>query len=260
MVSLSLKSCAGCNACTVGPEVRLNCVAFSTLTTPVRRIPVQNIRVNTTTTTQPTPTALPKASHFATKVGAIIGGITGLLMVVGVVAFIRWYRRRRQIRVLPARSSTAMRSASGIGLTPFIPTSWMDGQQPQYGSPEAVGANADANRPPSSSAHSTAYTGLFPIVPVRLSTKTLAGVRAEPLSPQTPDYSPTSYVSGSRSPPSSVPTTEQSGETSPPMFPAVQSQFDRVWGEIQQLRAEMYSEAPPSYAEGGRVEGTQPHG
>ncbi len=270
MASLSLKSCARCNACAVGSEVRFNCVAISTLTTPVRRVPVQNIRVNTTTTTQPTPTALPKASHFATKVGAIIGGITGLLMVVGVVAFILWHRRRRQLRVLSARSSTAMRSASVIGLTPFILTHqdathgdqmfWTDGQQPHYGSPEAVGANADANGP-SSSTHSATYSRLLPFVPIGLSAKVLARMRAEPFRPQPPDYPPTLDVNGSRSPSPSVPAIEQRAATSSPMFRTVQSQFDRVWGEIQQLRAEMFnSEAPPSYAVGDAVEGTQSHG
>jgi len=229
------------------------------------KVPVQNIRVNTTTTTQPTPTALSKASHFATEVGAIIGGITGLLMVVGIVAFILWHRRRRHIVILSSRSSTAMRSASVIGLTPFVLTHqdathgdqmfWTDGQQPQYGYPEAAGANADANGSSSSSTHSVTYSN--PFVPIGSSAKMLARMRAEPLRPQPPDYPPTSDVNGSRSPSPSVPAIEHRAATSPPMFRTVQAQFDRVWREIQQLRAEMFhSEAPPSYAVGDAVEGT----
>ena len=192
-------------------------------------------------------------------------------MVVGVVAFILWHRRRRHIDTLSARSSTAMRSASAIGLTPFVLThqdathgdqmSWMDGQQPQCGSPEAVGGNADANGPSSSSTHPATYSRLPPSVPIGLSAKMLARMRAEPFRPQPPDYPPTLDVNGSRSRSPSVPAIEQRAATSPPMFRTVEAQFDRVWGEIQQLRAEMFnSEAPPSYAVGDAVEGTQSHG
>ena len=270
MVSISLKSCARCNVCAVGPEVSFKYVALSWLTNFLYRVPVQNITVNMTTTT-PTSTALPKASHFTTEARAIIGGtIIGLLLVVGIVAFILWHRRRRHIRIISAPSSTAMRSVSGIGLSPFILThpdathgdqvSWVGLQQPQYGSPEAVGANADANGP-SSSTHSATYSRLLPFVPIGLSAKVLARMRAEPFRPQPPDYPPTLDVNGSRSPSPSVPAIEQRAATSSPMFRTVQSQFDRVWGEIQQLRAEMFnSEAPPSYAVGDAVEGTQSHG
>jgi len=266
MVSISLKSCARCNVCAVGPEVSFKYVALSWLTNLLYRVPVQNITVNTTTTT-PTSTALPKASHFTTEARAIIGGtIIGLLLVVGIVAFILWHRRRRHIRVISAPSSAAMRSVSGIGLSPFILThpdathgdqvSWVGLQQPQYGSPETAGANAGADGPSSSSTHSR----LFPFVPIGLSAKMLARMRAETLRPQLPDSPPTLDVSGSRSPSPSVPAIERRAATSPPMFRTVQAQFDRVWREIQQLRVEMSnSEAPPSYAVGNAVEGTQSH-
>jgi len=268
MVSVCLKSCARCNVRPVGSEVRFKGVTLSTLTTQVRR--AQNIHINTTTTTPPTSTALQKASHFSTEVRAIIGGITGLLLVVGIVAFIFWHRRRRHIRQISAPSSSAMQSVSGIGLTPFTLThpdathgdqmSWMGLQQPQSGSPEAVGANADADGPPSS-IHPASYSTLSPFVPVGLSAKMLARMRAETLRPQPPDFPPTSDVSGSPSPSPSVPTIERTAATSPPMFRTVQGQFDRLWREIQQLRAEIFnSEAPPSYAVGDAAEGTQSHG
>jgi len=270
MVSISLKSCARCNVCAVGPEVSFKYVALSWLTNFLYRVPVQNIQVNTTTTT-PTPTALPKASHFTAEARAIIGGIIGLLLVVGIVAFVLWRRRRRHIRQNYAPSSSAMRSVSGIGLTPFIlahpdPThgdqmSWMGLRQPQSGSPGAVGANADANGPSSSSTHSATYSRLFPFVPIGLSAKMLARMRAETLRPQLPDSPPTLDVSGPRSQSPSAPATERRAAASPPMFRTVHAQFDRLWREIQQLRAEIFnSEAPPSYGEGNAVEGTQSHG
>ena len=267
MVSISLKSCARCNVCAVGPEVSFKYVALSWLTNLLYRVPVQNITVNTTTTT-PTSTALPKASHFTTEARAIIGGtIIGLLLVVGIVAFILWHRRRRHIRVISAPSSAAMRSVSGIGLSPFIPThpdathgdqvSWVGLQPPQYGSPETAGADG----PSSSSTHSATYSRLFPFVPIGLSAKMLAHMRTETLRPQPPDFPPTLDASGSRSPSPSVPASERRAATSPPMFRTAQAQFNRLWHEMQQLRAEVFnSEAPPSYAEGDVVEGTQSHG
>jgi hypothetical protein len=194
----------------------------------------------------------------------------GALLVVGIVAFILWRQRRRHIHQISAPSSTAMRSVSGIGLTPFILThpdathgdrvSWMGLQQPQSGSHEAVGANADADGPSSSTDPAT-YPRLSPFVPAGLSAKMLARMRAETLRPQTPNVPPTADASMSRSPSPSVPATERRAAASPPMFRTVQGQFDRLWREIQQLRAEIFnSEAPPSYGVGDAVEGTQPHG
>ena len=117
----------------------------------------------------------------------------GALLVVRIVAFIRWHRRRRHIHQTSAPSSTAMRSVSGIGLTSFTLThpdaaathgdrvSWMTLQQLRSGSPEAVGANVDAdgtfliNRP----SHISEIIPIF--VPVGLSAKMLARMRVETL-------------------------------------------------------------------------------
>jgi len=81
------------------------------------------------------------------------------------------HRRRRHIRIISAPLSAAMRSVSGLGLSPFILThpdathgdqvSWMGLQQPQSGSPEAAGANAGADGPSSSSTHPATYSRLF---------------------------------------------------------------------------------------------------
>ena len=268
---VALKSCTRCNVCTVGPEVSLKCVAFSLLTTFVYRVPPQNIRVNTTTTTPPTSNRLPKASHLPAKARAIIGGITGLLLAVGIVASILWHRRSRHIRIISSPPSTTMRSASGIGLTPFIlmhpdatsgdQVSQMSLQSPQSGSSEAVGANTDADGPSSPLTHSATYSRLFPFVPIGLSAKMLARMRAETLRPQLPYRPPTSNATGSQSLPTSVPAIERRAAASSPMFRTVHAQFDRLLREMQQLFAEMFnSEAPPSYAEGHVVAGTQSGG
>jgi len=273
VTKVSLKSCTRCNVCADDPEVSFKYVAFSWLTTFANRVPVQNIHVNTTTTVPPTSTAPPTSSHFAAEARVIVGGIMGLLLVVGIVAFIFWRRWRRHIRIISAPSSTAMRSASGIGLTPFILThpdathgdqaSWVGLQRPQSGSPEAVGANADADGPSSSSIPST-NSGPFPFIPIGLSAKMLACMRAETsqASRPRPIYRPpTLDVSGSQSPPPSVPAIERRPATSLPMFRTMHARFDHLWREMQQLRAEVFnSEAPPSYAEGNAVEGTRSHG
>jgi hypothetical protein len=61
-------------------------------------------------------------------------------------------------------------------------------------------------------------------------------------------------ASGSPSPSHSAPAIEQRATTSSPMFRTMHAQFDRLWGEIQQLRAEVFnSEAPPTYAEGNDI-------
>ena len=238
---------------------------------------MQNIHVNTTatatsstSTTSPTSTALTRASHFAAEARVIIGGLFGTLLVVGIGAFILWRRRSRHIRKNSSPSSTAMRSVSGIGLTPLILThpdathadqaSWICLQQPQSGSPEAVGANADADGP-SSSADSATHSRPSPSIPIGSSAKVLARMRAENLRPRLPYLPPTSEESGSQSPPPSVPAVERRAATSSPMFRTMHARFDRLWREMQQLRAEVFnSEAPPSYAEGNAVEGTRSHG
>ena len=195
----------------------------------------------------------------------------GLLLVIGIVAFILWRRRRHHIRKIFAPSSTAMRSVSGIGLTPFILTHpdathgdqvpWIGLQQPQFGSPGAVGTNADADRPSSSSTHPATHSRLFPSIPIGLSAKILARMRAETLRPRPLYLPPTLEGSGSQSPPPSVPAIERRAATSPPMFRTMHARFDRLWREMQQLRAEVFnSEAPPSYAEGNVVEGALSHG
>lgn len=133
-------------------------------------------------------------------------------------------------------------------------------QQPQTGSPEAAGANADANGPSSSSTYPATYSRLFPFIPIGLSAKMLARMRAETLRPRLQYHPPPLDVSGSRSPPPPVPAIERRAVTSSPRSGTLLARFDHLWREVQQLRAEMFnSEAPPSYTEGNAVEGTQSH-
>ncbi len=69
----------------------------------------------------------------------------------------------------------------------------------------------------------------------------------------TPPVLDESRLQSAFSPP--VATTEQRLMTSSPSLSPVQSQLDRMWREIQQLRAERLGlEAPPSYdSEEGNV-------
>jgi hypothetical protein len=74
------------------------------------RIPVQTIHINTTTPRKPSVSK------------AIVGAVTALLLVVGILAFILWHRRRQNTKDSSATSTADMRSVSGIQLTPFTLT------------------------------------------------------------------------------------------------------------------------------------------
>jgi len=153
------------------------------------------------------------------------------------------------------------RRVSGMGATTFAPARLgmthedsmprMEGQQLQSGLPGTVAAYADAHgalpSPPPSS-HS---------VPIGLSAKELARMRAEALTSQPAEAGVTPPASDSDETESQTPSSEspvsaaeRSAATSLPIFRTMQSQFDRVLREIQRLRAERSeAEAPPSYAE-----------
>ena len=160
-----------------------------------------------------------------------------------------------------------MRSVSGIGLTPFIltrlgathrdPSHRKELRQSRSGSinPAEMAANAEADSLPSSPLQSDFNSQSFQFVPVGLSAKALARMRAGNLRAQ-PTIGVTPPVSSDESRPPSVSlpvpvaTTEQRPAISSTVLPTVQSQLDRIWREIQQLRAErLGSEAPPSYGD-----------
>ena len=190
------------------------------------RIPVQTIHINTTTTRKPSVSK------------AIVGAVTALLLVVGIVAFILWHRRRQNTKDSSTTSTADMRTVSGIQLTPFTlthldathgePEPWMEWQQHQL------------------IRSSSSY------FPVGLSSKELARMRSENLHSQPAITHPASDESPDPPPSPPVSATERTAMTSLPLFRTLQSQVDRLWREMRQLelRAERPdSEDPPSYAE-----------
>jgi len=235
----------------------------------MRRIPVQDIQFNTTTTPQP------KTPHVGVVARAVIGIIAALVLLAAVILGFIWYRRRYNIRRSWAFSSDVMEPASGIDVTPFVPnrpemthgnpmtrTVW---QQPHSGLSATVATDGDAHDPYSSP--SGLHSQLPTSVPVGLSDKELARMRAEnlPSRPASIDAITVNLLgdaNGSQYPSFPAPATEPRGSpTSVPLFRTLQSQVDRLWREMRQLRAErLGSEAPPSYAEqdasqhGGRVQ------
>ena len=239
----------------------VKCVAFSTLTTLVRRVPIQNIHFNTTTTTSST------KSHSTAKTRDIILGVVALLLVVAILSFTLRYRRRRGQRVIamPPSPAASICSVSGIGLTPFTPTHsdggqvpGMDPQHPRFVASGALTANtavANYSSPPPPSVPNARS----PKVAQRMGTKTSRS--------QLTIASPVSDEGGSRAPSPAVATTEQSEVPSSTELRTLQEQYDQLWFEVQDLRAgRLDSEAPPSYVPPDYVEGdvtaagTQPSG
>jgi hypothetical protein len=216
----------------------------------VSRIPVRDIQFNTTATTPQ-----PKKSHVGVVARAVISTIAALVLFETVIHVFIWYRRRQNIRRSSRFSDGIMETFSGAEVTPFVssypaithehPMTWTEWQQAQSGLPATVATDADAYSS-SSGLHSQSPTP----VPVGLSAKELARMRAENLRPRPA----IDAITVAPSLPATA--TEQShSSTSPSLFRTLQSQVDRLWREIRQLqvRAETPersgSEAPPSYAE-----------
>ncbi len=90
----------------------LKCVVSSSLfpwlISFLRRIPVQAIQINTTSTTPGK--ASPLWPHAASVAKPVAGAVAALLLVTGILAFILWRRRRSNIGESPATSSAAMES------------------------------------------------------------------------------------------------------------------------------------------------------
>ena len=179
----------------------------------LRRIPVQAIQINTTSTTPGK--ASPLLQHAASIAKPIIGAVAALLLVTGILAFILWRRRRSNIGESPATSSAAMWPASGTQLT----------QELHPG-------------PLSSPA------------PVGLTSKELARIRTETVHPLPAVTPPDSDESRSRPLLSPVVASEPEAATSSPIIRTGGSHLDRLWREIHQFLPErLRSDAPPSYTE-----------
>ena len=157
-----------------------------------------------------------------------------------------------------------METGSRVEVTPFVSsrpemtrrdsvagTVW---QQPQSGLPATVAMGADGHDPYSSPAG--LHSQLLASLPVGLSDKELARMRVENTHSR-PAINTTAMAlpgdANESQSPSLLATTTERREmpTSQPLFRTLQSQVDRIWREITQLRAERLggSEAPPSYAE-----------
>jgi hypothetical protein len=188
------------------------------------------------------PDTSPKKSHIRSITRALIGAVSALLLVAAVIVAFVWHRRRPSIWKSSASSNDSedMQSASGACVSPFIQT--------------RLQMDADIHNPSLSaqalgqSPHSSTF------IPTGLSAKELARIRAQRLStpravtPPTRDSHHDDSVPAVPQTPSSPVAAEQSAPTSLPVFRTMQSQVDRLWGEIQQLRAERSDvEAPPSY-------------
>jgi hypothetical protein len=180
----------------------------------LRRIPVQAIQINTTSTTPQK--ASPQRPHAASVAKPVAGAVAALLLVTGILAFILWRRRRSNIGESPATSSAAMWPVSGTQLT-----------QELHPGP------------------------LSSLAPVGLTSKELARIRTETVHPLPAVTHSDSDESRSQPLLSPVVASELGAATSSPIIRTEESQLDRLWREIHQFLPErLRSEAPPSYTEG----------
>jgi hypothetical protein len=179
--------------------------------------------------------------------GGIIGGAAAISFVIGIVVFVQ--RRRRQIRPRSMLSDSP-EDASQVIMTPFNPIA-SDAAQ---GSGVSGGCEAEM-----ADVH-----GLFSIpppvlsrpvapVPVGLSSKELARLRAEALSFEQSHNPSTSDVDVSQ-PTSPSAVNESSGATSSYDPRRLQSEVESLRREMERMRTEglVVTGAPPSYTEGDR--------
>jgi hypothetical protein len=183
-----------------------------------------------------------KSSHISVVKKAIIGGVATLLIVAGVISFVLRTRKRR---VWGFNNHPSSRPSSAAILTP-LPLTHLGAthQQPQSGPLEA-------GSPSSASLYSSQSSQSFPLFPIGFSAKELARIRAETLPPQPALTHAVEDPTRPQTPSFPVAATVRRTPTPPFRFGALQSQFDRLRHEVQQLRTEGFNPgAPPSYAEG----------
>jgi hypothetical protein len=182
----------------------------------------------------PAKTSLPSKKRN-TNVGAIVGGtIGGVAAVIGIVIFVQ--RRRRWGRSGPRSilSTDSVDLGPQMIVSPFDPNSF------------------DANQDPGISAEQWPFVIGNPEaapVPVGLSDKEIARLRAEALSSPQPHNFRISALNMSQSTSPLIAVTE-SGE-SPYDTRRLHSEFESLRREVERLRAEGFVvTAPPSYTEG----------
>ncbi len=216
------------------------------------RVPIQTIDANWTATK----TNLPSPKKHNRNLGAIVGGIMGsvvaIFAVIGIVTFVRGRPGWRHSRSI--LSTDSVDAGPQIIVSPFYPDSFdahrdsgiSAEQQPLViGDPEAemVALHRLSSSPPAV---------LPPLrqvaqVPVGLSEKKIARLRAEALSSPQPHNFRISNMSQSAS---SLNAATESG-VSPFDTRMLHSEFESLRREVEQLREEgLIAAAPPSYAEG----------
>lgn len=208
--------------------------------------------------------SLSRSKKVGAIVGSIIGGITAIFAVIGIVVFARrqrrWNPKRNRLRSILYFSTDSIQAGRRMIVTPFDPnlpeathdTGITTQQQPPI--TDGPGAETVALRH-LSSASPTPLPISRPVtlVPVGLSDKELARLRAEILTSQQPDNlnlrDSTPNVSQSASSPIAV--TETSGAVSPYDSRRLHSEVESLRREMERLRAEgLVVAAPPSYSEG----------
>jgi len=206
-------------------------------------------------------------------VGGIVGGVAAIFAVTGVVIFVQRRRRRAGPKSVLSSQTDSQEAGSHAIVTPF---------DPNLNSPEGTRESRDTGDPPeqqppvdenpdtemvaphrlSSSAPAVLPQPAVP-VPVGLSDKEIARLRAQTFGSQQPQTHSTSNVPVSQPETgSSANAATESGEASSSyrddtrrlhsVVESLRREMDRL-RDLERLRAEgLVTEAPPSYTEGDR--------
>ena len=230
---------------------------FSSLTVAsLIRVPLQTINANGTVTKTDLPSPEKRNRNIGAIVGGILGGVAAIFGVIGIITFVLRRRRWRRSRPISILSTGSADAGPQMIVSPFYPDSFDSNrdsgisaeQQPLViGHPDAE--MAALHHLPSSPP--TVLPLLPPLtpVPVGLSDKEIARLRAESLTSPHPHNFQISALNMSQSV-SSLNAVTEPGEST---FDSrrLHSEFESLRREVERLREEgLVAAAPPSYAEG----------